>query len=102
MDKISACVVAKKYIDYLKDNNYKIEKAFLFGSFAKNTNHNDSDIDLALIFDKLENRFNTQVDLIKLTRYFDTRIEPHPFSLDDFQQISPLIYEIKKDGIELN
>ena len=33
MDEKKAREVAKKYINFLKKNNFNIEKAYLFGSF---------------------------------------------------------------------
>jgi uncharacterized protein len=53
--------IVKRYIDILGISNYKIINAYLFGSYAKGTFTEDSDIDVALIFDKMEDRFDTRV-----------------------------------------
>ena len=35
MDKTNVQEIARKYIIFLKNNNFNIEKAYLFGSHAK-------------------------------------------------------------------
>ena len=78
-----------------------VKKIFLFGSYARGTFHEDSDIDLAIIFDSLSDSFDMQVELMKM-RKFDIRIEPHPLSGESDSQISnPLAKEILKNGLEI-
>jgi hypothetical protein len=45
---------------------------------------------------------DTQIDLMKLRRKIDLRIEPHPFMTEDFNQSNPVVYEILKYGIIIN
>ena len=63
----------------------------------------DSDIDLAVIFSQLidAERFDIQVQLLLTASQFDSRIEPHPFSVDDFYSGNPFAEEIKRTGLEL-
>lgn len=70
----------------------------------KKTETVDSDIDLALILDQLpdEERFDLQVRLMLIAADFDIRIEPHPFSNEDFNSANPLVFEILNTGIEVN
>jgi uncharacterized protein len=77
--------------------------AYVFGSYAKNIQGSDSDIDIALIIDNLNDndRFDLQVQLILLASDFDYRIEPHPLSSEDFNSGNPFSLEIKKTGIEI-
>jgi len=78
-----------------------IEATYLFGSYAQNKQTPDSDIDIALIFDKLEESINhnIRISLMKLSHKFDNRIEPHPMSKEDFADCNyQLAYEIKKWG----
>ncbi len=49
MDKKTALEIVKKYIDFLKDNKFNIQKAYIFGSYAKGNFNEDSDIDLAIV-----------------------------------------------------
>jgi len=99
MAKRKAPEAAIRYAVFLKKTNPGIKKIYVFGSFAKGTYHDNSDIDMAIIFDHLSDSFDMQVELMKLRRKFDTRIEPHPFSETDFDESSPLTNEIKKNGL---
>ncbi len=102
MDQKSTSYIVTKYIDFLKKNNISVQKAYIFGSHAKGTYDEDSDIDLAIILDNLKNSYDMQVYLMKLGRKFDTRIEPHPFAEEDFLNPSiPIVCEILQTGIEI-
>ncbi|MEA3445962.1 MAG: nucleotidyltransferase domain-containing protein [Bacteroidota bacterium] len=101
MDKNEAIKIAKKYVEVIA-TKYHIESAILFGSYAKGTNHADSDIDLAIIFKSIDDIIDLQIELMCLRSDDDLLIEPHPFSLLDFNISNPIVEEIKKNGIEIN
>ncbi len=101
MDQKTAIQTVNRYLDYLKKQKYKIKKAYIFGSYSKNTYTEDSDIDIAIIMENIDDHFDTQIDLMKLRRNFDTRIEPHPFEVEDFNDSNPFACEIIKTGIEV-
>ncbi|HPI19867.1 MAG TPA: nucleotidyltransferase domain-containing protein [Candidatus Kapabacteria bacterium] len=102
MDKDNAYRIAASYAHYLKENQHNILKVVLFGSYATGKQNSNSDIDLAIIYNKLDDKFKAQVKLLMLTPKFDTRIEPHPFDSEEFNsRNSPLINEIIKYGIEV-
>lgn len=103
MDKAINITIAN-YIKLIREKYTDIEKAYLFGSFAKGKSTQDSDIDLALIFKKLDDskRFDIQVQLMILASQVDSRIEPHPISHDEFYSGNPFVAEIQKTGIELS
>jgi predicted nucleotidyltransferase len=89
---------------YLEDIKNKVvpeispEKIYLFGSFAKNTNQADSDIDVAIIVKSLkDDYFTTNPLLWKLRREIDDRIEPVLFE-QDFDD-SGFLAEIENNGI---
>jgi len=102
MDKNINIKIAK-YLDLIKEKFSDIERAYLFGSYAKGKSTDDSDIDVALIFTNLDDsrRFDIQVQLMLLAAQIDSRIEPHPISHDDFNSGNPFVVEIKKTGIEV-
>ena len=56
MDKREIIEVIKKYIFFLKENKFSVQKVYIFGSYAKGNMHDDSDIDLAIILSDLENK----------------------------------------------
>ena len=102
MDKKQAYDVARKYANFLKKNKLGVKKIFLFGSYVKGTANENSDIDLAIVFETFSNSFDMQVELMKLRRKFDTRIEPHPFRDEDFNMSNPFANEVISSGFELN
>jgi|ERR1035437_507994 predicted nucleotidyltransferase len=93
----------KEYIASIINQNIGLKKAYLFGSFAKNNERDESDIDIALVLDNLNDadKFDTQVQLLLLASRFDNRIEPHVFSDKDFLVDNPFSNEIMKTGIEI-
>ena len=77
------------------------KKAYLFGSFAKGLEKEDSDIDIAKIIGNMTDFFATQMLLMRLRRKIDLRIEPHPIGESDFTNVNPFAFEIQNSGIEL-
>lgn len=79
--------------------NNEIKQIFLFGSYTKLIYNDKSDIDLAIILKKDQNK-NKIVDVIKK---FETKynkvIELHFFSEKDLNQNDPLIKEILRNGV---
>jgi len=102
MDKKTDKII-KDYLSFVSSKFPGVKKAYLFGSFAKDTQNPDSDIDIAIIFNEItdEEKFDLQVQLLVIASDFDMRIEPHPLSEDEFHSWYPLSVEIKKTGIEL-
>ena len=101
MDKKEASEVARRYVDFIRNKNPNMKKAYLFGSYAKGIVKADSDIDLAIVFENLSDTFDMQVQLMKLRRKFDTRIEPHAFRESDFDISNPLAKEILTTGLKI-
>ena len=90
----------KKYILELERNKIPIKKAILFGSYAKGLARPESDIDVALISNVFSgDRFKDRQRIIPLRRKIDSRIEPLPFTPEDFDNGGILAEEIKKNGI---
>ena len=100
MDKNEAIAIARAYIELIGDR-YEIKETFLFGSYAKGTNHQDSDIDIAVIVKDNVDIIDTQIELMKLRRKIDLRIEPHPFKEVDFNRSNPVANEILNYGISI-
>lgn len=92
----------KDYVEVLKKDNLPINKVILFGSYAKGTQHEWSDIDLCVISPKFKNAWKA-LGYLWQKRIKDTglTIEPMGFSPKDFEDEDSLIHEIKKTGIEI-
>jgi uncharacterized protein len=81
---------------------YRVDGAYLFGSHAKGTSHQWSDIDLAIISpDFSEDLYEERLVLMRLAAAIDDRIEPKPFRPEMFTPIEPLVDEIQKHGLKL-
>jgi predicted nucleotidyltransferase len=93
----------KKYIDSVAKQQLGLISAFIFGSYAKNMQRSESDIDVALIIDNLadNDRFDMQVRLMMIASQIDSRIEPHPISKQELNSNNPFAIEIRRTGIEL-
>ena len=90
-----------KYIEKIS-KYYKIEAIILFGSYAKGTQNEDSDIDIAIISSDFKDIFDDMADLIGYTWKIDTRIEPHPISKEDYDKIAtPFVKEVVDTGIKV-
>ncbi|MCX6245854.1 MAG: nucleotidyltransferase domain-containing protein [Bacteroidetes bacterium] len=101
MDQKAAIEIGQKFLLLLQEKNYQVKRMFLYGSYARGNQNPDSDIDLAIILNDLPDPFQTQVNLLKLTWNFDTRVEPHPFDEKEFSTSNPVIREILRTGIEI-
>ena len=96
--------ILKSIEKYVKEISkyYNIDYIILFGSYAKGNNHNDSDIDIAIVSKDITDSFDDGVKLMSLTWGIDTRIEPHAINTEDFDIVdTPFIEEIIQTGVEL-
>jgi len=100
MDKTDALIITQKYAEALR-STFDFQRIILFGSYARGNPRIDSDIDIAVVFSDFDNLLNRQVELMKLTRQIDTRIEPHPFREDEFDASNPFVHEIISYGMEV-
>ncbi len=100
MDKREAINKVKQYRSLLKQY-FRIEKVYLFGSYARNTNKEDSDIDVAIIVKKIDgDYFSINPLLWKIRRQVDDRIEPILIERD--HDGADFLSEIEEHGIEIS
>lgn len=94
--------IAKEYAKEVQ-KNYDVEAVILFGSYAKGTNHKDSDIDIMIVTDDINNNvFTEELNLMKLRRGIDNRIEPHLIEVEDYKTGNhPFIKEVIDTGIRI-
>jgi predicted nucleotidyltransferase len=100
MDKTDALIIAQQYASAV-NANYGNVRTILFGSFAKGNYNEDSDIDIAVVFKDYSNLIDMQLELMRLRRKIDSRIEPHPFRESEFELSNPIVNEIVKYGQEI-
>jgi len=88
-----------EYIAILKTAGIKIWRMYFYGSYAKGSYTEHSDIDLAIFLDTNEiDGFEEDAQLMKLRRKVDLRIEPHAFARTDFDESDPIVKEIIRTG----
>lgn len=94
--------LVKKLIEEAKKFNINIREVVLFGSQARGTAHEWSDIDLAVVSkDFIGNFFDDSEKIMraKLNTSFD--LEIHPYRPEDFTEDNPFVQEILKHGIRI-
>ncbi len=99
MDKKEAINKVRQYKLLLKEH-FDLDQVYLFGSYAKETNEEDSDIDVAIIVNQLSGDYFSTTPLIwKLRRQIDDRIEPILIVKD--KDRGGFLAEIRNHGIEI-
>ena len=90
-----------EYIEEIK-KHYNITTIILFGSYAKGTETEDSDIDIAVISDDFDDIYDCMAILMGMTWDIDARIEPHPIKKKDYDEASDyFIKEVIDTGIKV-
>jgi len=93
--------IVRKYAELLR-NEMSISSVYLYGSYAKGTNSDDSDIDIAVVGDDfIGDPVEDTLRLMRIRRKVDNRIEPHPFKSIDFDLSNPYVQEIIRTGIRI-
>ena len=99
MDQNEVIDKVKRYKLLLKDY-FNLEAVYLFGSYARDTYDENSDIDVAVIVSNISGDFYTVNPLLwKIRRQVDDRIEP--VLIDRNNDRSGFFEEIKRNGIEI-
>ena len=85
-------------------NVFPVHKVVLFGSYAKGTATNQSDIDICFFLDNFGDK--RRVDIIKellglMRKYKGVYFEPIVFPTAEIQNDNPFVKEILRTGIEI-
>lgn len=99
MDKNDALIISRGYLRRVQNSDLGFSEAWLFGSYAKGNQHDDSDIDIAIVLkDNVDHTFDTEVKLMVIRKGDETLIEPHAFTKDEFDDNVPIVRQIIKYG----
>ena len=85
-------------------SGHSLKQAYLFGSYVNGTAKASSDIDIALVFDNLNQSgvFDEAFEVFHEAQEFNPALEPICFSKEEFKDgLAPIVHEIKHTGIEL-
>ena len=100
----AALELAKQFVEEVKTKGLHLRRAILFGSYARNEQHEWSDIDIALVADEFQSFTLLDSQLFKDIRIKKPylSIESHTFNTDYFEKGDAFIdEEIKPKGISL-
>lgn len=94
--------LVKKYGTFVKQR-LPVDQIILFGSHAKGTTHEWSDIDVCVVSPNFgKDLFEEKLQLDRYTDNFSTKIEPTPMNPITLQsKYNTLATEIRKYGIEV-
>lgn len=90
--------------EYIKEikKHYNVTAVILFGSYAKGTENENSDIDIAVISDDFDDIYDAMAVLMGMTWDTDARIEPHPIKKKDYDEVSNyFVKEVINTGIKV-
>jgi predicted nucleotidyltransferase len=94
--------IGQAYLKAVEAAGFPIVAAYIYGSRAKNKEHKDSDIDIAIISPALSSSsFDNRLTLRRLKDEINLLIDPVGFTPEKFQDWHPLVHEIKSTGIKL-
>ncbi len=105
--KMSQKEIIKKLQQYIQGLNNKgipIERAFLYGSYARNEATDESDIDIMLVSKLFDKNFDNIAGKIwTLSKEYHILIEPYMVGANKFQtdDYSPLLEIVRQEGIEI-
>jgi predicted nucleotidyltransferase len=95
---------AKQYIEDVK-KVIPIDKVYLYGSYAKNLQRADSDVDLCFFSTDFEDkpRWDVLTQLFLLKHKYNRKIliEPNAFPTSEIGNDNPFVNEVIQTGIEL-
>lgn len=99
MDQTEAIDKVRRF-KLLLSRHFELDAVYLFGSYSKGTNREDSDIDVAVVVEEITGDFFATNPLLwKIRRQVDDRIEP--ILIEKKHDQSGFLDEIRRTGIEI-
>lgn len=94
----------RKYCVLLNSSGITVEKAFLYGSWARGTALADSDIDVMIVSSQFDSDdHSVKAKAWRMTEKIDLKIEPYTVGLNKFMndKVSPLVQLVREHGVEI-
>lgn len=95
--------IIKKYLSDV-GRHITVNKAYLYGSYAKGNYTEYSDVDVAIFSDSFKDKNSIEINsfLFSLARkYKEICIEPIGFNISDLNEDNPFVKEIMTSGKEI-
>jgi len=95
--------IARKYLILLREEGIEVDRVYLYGSYSKEKETEDSDIDLMIVASSDNTDDYNTGRIWALTKKVNSRIEPYLVSKKRFEtdDTSPIIQIVKREGIEI-
>ena len=95
--------VVKKYADVV-NRRFNPLKIYLYGSYTKGNNCENSDIDIAVVIPVTQTNEYMAIfgELFSLAAEIDERIEPNLFIFHDIDDKYSILHEIVTTGVEVS
>lgn len=97
----SALELVQRFAAEVQQLDLRLQKVIVFGSYARNEQREESDIDVVLVSEDFTGAAPIDVrpmaHLLARAPFF--YIEPHTFSPEQFADWNPFVQEIKRTGI---
>lgn len=92
----------KKYLAELENARIPVVNAVLFGSYARGSFNDWSDIDIAIVSPVFTgSRFDDKNRIRKITISISSDLSPLPFRPEDFVADDPFVREILETGVSV-
>jgi predicted nucleotidyltransferase len=96
--------IIRQFINDVKEK-MPIDKVYLYGSYAKGTPHEYSDVDLCFFSEEFESRRRLDVlyELFLLKAKYDNELllEPNAFPTSELENDNPFVKEVLRTGREI-
>lgn len=90
------------FLSELENNNFRVDKAILYGSYAKGHPHEDSDIDLAIWLSEFPEKHWSEISALMHIVAKYSPISPKFYPKNETENEDPFIGVIKKTGKKIN
>lgn len=94
----------RDFVRRLSQEGIPVDKAFLYGSYARGEENEESDIDIMLVSEIFDGNDDQTIGKTwRISRSVDVRLEPYTVGRKRFlnDQYSPLLQLVKKEGLEV-
>lgn len=103
MKRNEGITIARRFQETLRSQGYPVQRTILFGSVARDQATEDSDLDIAIVWEPFAKTRHEENMVLRRVRWeIDLRIEPISLHPDDFEKPSmALPSEVQREGVDV-
>jgi predicted nucleotidyltransferase len=97
------CELVQNFANEVR-NQFPVSKVILYGSYAKGTATEESDVDVCFFLPNIndDNWFDISMQIFNLSHeYLDVSIEPRIYNVNDLEEDNFFLKEVLRTGIEI-